>query len=76
MKFGDVSDNWVSWYERLTKTQHGFSFAKKTSIISYVDRAMREKFGPPEDNHQWTRENLRSLKDHIINEIQSQIPKE
>ena len=36
---------------------------------------MREKFGPPEDNHQGTRENLCSLNEQIINEIQSQMLK-
>ena len=36
---------------------------------------MREKLGPPEDNHQGTRENLRSLNEQIINEIQSQMLK-
>ena len=73
-----MSDNWVTWYERLTKGQHGFSFNKRASVISYVDRAMREEFGDSVilgDNLLWTRENLRTLKDQIVNDIQSKITK-
>lgn len=69
MKFGEVSDNWVTWYERLTKTRLGFSFNQSCALISYIDTAMREEYGPPENNVFWTRERLRALKDKIISEI-------
>ena len=74
MKFEDVSDNWITWYERLRKPRLGFSFNLSTSLISYIDTAMREECGPPEGNGLWTREKLRSLKDQIINDIQSKMP--
>ena len=69
IKFGDVSDVWTTWYERLTKPKLGFSFNQSTSLISYIDAAMREECGPPENNVLWTREKLRDLKDRIISDI-------
>ena len=73
MKFSNVSDNWNTWYERLTKTKLGFSFDQSTALISYIDAAMREEFGPPENNVLWTREKLRDLKDRIISQIEKKI---
>ena len=73
MKFGDVSDKWITWYERLTKTKLGFSFDPCTALISYIDSAMREECGPPENNVLWTRERLRALKDSIISKIKGKL---
>ena len=74
MKFEDVSDNWITWYDRLTKPRLGFSFNPGTSLISYIDTALTKECGPPESNVLWTREKLRSLKDEIIDDIQSKLP--
>ena len=71
-KFAEVSSNWHQWYERLTKTVNGFSFDKSCALISYIDRAMREVYGPPEDIV-WTRQMLRDLKDRIIREIEAKL---
>ena len=71
-KFAEVSANWLQWYERLTKPINGFSFDKSCALISYIDRAMREVYGPPEDIV-WTRQMLRDLKDRIIREIEAKL---
>ena len=76
MKFWDISDNWNTWYERLTKTKLGFSFDQSTALISYIDVAMKEECGPPENNVLWTREKLRDLKDRIISDIKSKMKKD
>ena len=73
-KFGDISPVWGTWYERLQKPNRGFSF-KLGSLTSYIDDAMTEAYGPPENNISWTRENLRKLKEKIINEIKSKLTK-
>ena len=73
IKFWDVSTNWTTWYERLTKPRLGFSFDKSSSLVSYIDAAMEEEFGPPENNILWTRENLRSLKDRIVSNIKKKM---
>ena len=71
-KFAEVSTNWDTFYAKLTKTRDGFSFDKSCSLISYIDTAMREECGPPEDNV-WTRQKLRDLKDRIIREIEAKL---
>ena len=71
-KFAEVSTNWDTFYAKLTKARDGFSFDKSCSLISYIDTAMREKYGPPEDN-MWTRQKLRDLKDRIIREIEAKL---
>ena len=73
-KFAEVSTNWETFYAKLTKTRDGFSFDKSCSLISYIDTAMREECGPPEDNV-WTREKLRALKDRIISNIKKKMDK-
>ena len=72
-KFAEVSSNWHQWYERLTKTIHGFTFDKSCALISYIDRAMREAYGAPENNVLWTRQKLRDLKERIIREIETKL---
>ena len=76
MKFLDVSDKWITWYDRLTKTKLGFSFDRSTALITYIDAAMEEEFGPPENNVLWTREHLRDLKERIISDIKSKMKKD
>ena len=71
MKFGDVSKNWETWYERLQKPKKGFSFDQGVSLTSYLDAAMKEAHGDPQDNVLWTRENLRHLEKRIIDQIKS-----
>ena len=71
-KFSKVSTNWDTFYAKLTKTREGFSFDKSCNLISYIDRAMREEHGPPEDNV-WTRQKLRDLKDRIIRDIKEKL---
>ena len=73
-KFGDISSHWDTWYERLQKPTRGFSF-KLGSLTSYIDDAMTEKYGAHENNVMWTRENLRKLKDSIVNQIKSKLSK-
>ena len=73
-KFGDISPVWGTWYERLQKPNRGFSF-KLGSLTSYIDDAMTEAYGPPENNISWTRENLRKLKDSIVDKIKSKLNK-
>ena len=73
-KFGDISPNWKTWYERLQKAREGFSF-KQGSLTSYIDDAMKEEYGAHENNVLWTRENLRKLKDLIVNKIKSKLNK-
>ena len=75
IKFGDVSDNWITWYERLTKAKHGFSFNTRISLIGYIDTAMYDEHGDPEDNPLWTREKLREMKDIIISDIEKKLNK-
>ena len=71
-KFSKVSTNWKTFFEKLTKTRDGFSFDKSCNLISYIDSAMREEHGAPEDNV-WTRQKLRDLKDRIIREIEAKL---
>ena len=73
-KFGDISPKWGTWYERLQKPNKGFSF-KLGSLTSYIDDAMTEAYGSHENNPLWTRENLRKLKDSIVNQIKSKLNK-
>lgn len=73
MKFGDVSPKWETWYERLQKSNKGFSFDQRASLTSYIDAAMTEAHGDPEDNVLWTRENLRNLEKSIIEDIKSKL---
>ena len=76
IKFGDVTDKWTTWYERLTKPRLGFSFDQSTPIIGYIDGAMRDECGDPKDNPLWTREKLRDLRDRIISDIKSKMKKD
>ena len=73
-KFGDISPVWDTWYERLQKGNKGFSF-KLGSLTSYIDDAMTEEYGAHENNVLWTRENLRKLKDSIVDKIKSKLNK-
>ena len=73
MKFRDVSPKWETWYERLKKSNKGFSFDQKASLISYIDAAMTKVHGDPDNNVLWTRENLRNLEKEIIDQIKSQM---
>ena len=73
MKFRDVSPKWETWYERLKKSNKGFSFDQKASLISYIDAAMTEIHGDPKENELWTRENLRDLKQSVIDGIKSKL---
>ena len=70
MRFADVSPKWETWYERLQKSNKGFSFDQKASLTS---TAMTEIHGDPEDNELWTRENLRDLEQSIIDHIKSKM---
>ena len=62
MMFKDVTSNWITWYDLLKKPNKGFIFDQKASLTSYIDAAMTEIHGDPEENELWTRENLRDLK--------------
>lgn len=73
MKFGDVSAKWETWYERLQKPNKGFSFNKHASLTSYIDAAMTEIYGDPEDNVLWTRRNLRDLEKSITDSIKEKM---
>ena len=73
MKFGDVSPKWETWYERLQKSNKGFSFDQKASLASYIDAAMTEIHGDPQGNELWTRENLRDLEEVIIDRIKKKL---
>ncbi len=73
MKFADISPNWITWYERLQKSREGFSFDKQASLTSYIDAAMTEAHGDPEENVLWTRENLRALQKSIIDHIKMKL---
>ena len=73
IKFGDASDKWTMWYERLTKSKQGFSFDRSIPIIGYIDAAMKDKFGDPEDNPLWTWKNLRDIKERIISDIERKL---
>ena len=73
MRFADVSPKWETWYERLQKSNKGFSFDQNASLTSYIDAAMKEIYGDPEDNELWTRENLRDLEQSIIDHIKSKM---
>ena len=73
MKFGDVSAKWETWYTRLQKSREGFSFDKKASLTSFIDAAMTEIYGDPEENALWTRRNLRDLEKSIIDTIKKKM---
>ena len=72
-KFGEASDKWTMWYERLTKPIKGFSFDRSIPVIGYIDAAMRDKFGDPEENPLWTLKNLSDIKERIISDIERKI---
>ena len=59
---------------KLQKAREGFSFENR-ALIGYIDDAMTEAYGLPEDNPLWTRENLRTLEQLIIDKIKSKMTK-
>ena len=73
MMFKDVTSNWITWYDLLKKPNKGFIFDQKASLTSYIDAAMTEIHGDPEENELWTRENLRNLKQSIIDRIKNKL---
>ena len=73
MKFKDVIPKWETWYERLQLSNKGFSFDQKASLTSFIDAAMTEVHGDPEENELWTMENLRDTKQSILDRIKSKL---